>query len=43
MQSNVFGGDVLQEDVEGDREVEEKEEIWGRGANGGMRRRVRER
>ena len=43
LQSEVVGGDVLKGGMEGDGEVEEKQEIWGRGANGGMRRRVREK
>ena len=43
LQSDMFGDDVLKGGMEGDREVEEKEQIWGRGTNGGMRRRVREK
>ena len=44
LQSEVVGGGgVPMGGIEGDGEVEEKEEIWGRGPNGGMRRRVREK
>ncbi|KAL4895561.1 endoplasmic reticulum-based factor for assembly of V-ATPase-domain-containing protein [Aspergillus ambiguus] len=47
VESEVLGGrpDAVQEDRPGAEvtPVGEKEEIWGRGPNGGLRRRVRER